>query len=343
VAEEGRPDRFFTAGIEPGTYRLRLAGDPGPGQEIRFGWHDLVILRLTGPAESPAAVREDLLLTDYSAWPQRRAGGWGAVVLGNSVGPGGGLSILLGIAKTPGPGEVPLRQHRPADPWFSVRPRSGEPASIPIRWCLDPSYPIPAYQVRLPRWPRDPSTGLPASETIRSWWLDEGQEAGPLIELRRGSEFQSLGDLIGQSFNLAGRTVVIEDCALERHTVEVRPSTLASADCLAVRLRCDESQAVRVELRGIELDGSEHRYYAGSSRYTGLFWPIRRDQIGRRPEALAIRSIAGLVRRAEAGGGAVTFDDLPAPSPGAPPPAPPAIDVGMKIPEPLPASLPDRD
>jgi hypothetical protein len=343
VAREGRPDRFVTAGIDPGTYRLKLPGDQGPGQDIRFNWNDVLILRLIGPAGSPTAVREDLLHTDYSAWPNRRTAGWGAAVLGNSAGPKGGLSILVAIAKTPVTGEVPLSQHRPTEPWFSVRPRSGEPSVIPIRWCVDPTYPIPVYQVRLPNWPQDPTTGLAAGATIRGWWLDEGQHVGPGIELRRGSDFQSLGDLVGQSYNLAGRTVVVEDIAVERHTVEVRPSTVAPVDCLAIRLRCDESQAVQVVPRGIELEGSEHRYYVDSSRYTGLFWPITDDQLARRPEALVIRSIANLVPRAEAAGCTVSFDDLPPPTLGTQPPAPPAIDEGLRFPEPLPAALPDGD
>jgi hypothetical protein len=343
VAAEGSPDRFLATGIEPGTYRLQLPGDSRPGQEIRLAWNDMLILRLMAPAGSPRAVLEDVLRTDYGAWPYRRAGGWGAAVLGNSAGPAGGLSLLVGIARTPAMGEPTLRQHRPTDPWFAIRPRSGESATIPIRWCLDPAYPIPVYQVRLPQWPRDPATGLPASATIRGWWLPEGASAGPGIELRRGVEFRSLADLVRQSYSLAGKTVVVEDIAIERHTVETKPSVLASLGCLAIRLRCDEAQAVRVAPRGIEFEGSEHRYYAGSSRCTALFWPVTGDQLKERPEGLVLHSIAGLVPQAEAAGCAVIFDDLPPPASGAPTASPPAIEPAIKFPELLPAALPDHN
>jgi hypothetical protein len=78
--------------------------------------------------------------------------------------------------------------------------------------------------------------------------------------------------------------VKVESVEFEEHLVEVQPDQPTQVQpCLVIRLEFPKGRPYVVDpgrLTGLDIVGYEHRLYSVANKYTGLFWPVTRAQLG---------------------------------------------------------------
>jgi hypothetical protein len=351
VSRVGANDQWFGP-VAPGGYDVRVPLAEPIRQPVALAASDRLLLRL---AETPRGVA--LERTSYADESPPLFGpivrrDWGAAVVQNQSVGGRSLRLLLSLEKQFGPEERTIQLIKPREIWAELSSRSGTGSAPPfaLRWGYHPALPVPTWLLDVPEWPRDPAPAIPV---LRIWW-DPERDAEPAGILERGVDFNvESGPAAegGRTIRLKSTSIVLEGVRIEEHLVETRPPGDSPSPrrelrtCLVVRLSHDPGQPVRVRLRGLVADGSEHRYYNAAGKYTALFWTVNADQARQFLTHLELIALNDFKQECERQRYAVVLDGLRAPEPGNLPPldipvaAPPLVNPVPRVD--LPRALPE--
>jgi hypothetical protein len=171
-------------------------------------------------------------------------------------------------------------------------------------------------------WPRDTSLETPVRPVVNVWWSPD-QPAPAAVTLLRNRDYHALDDLTQRKIQALTAEVTIDEIAVESHIVEVSAGVREERSCLAVRMTLPEASPFWVRPQGLSFVGTEHRYYEGTNKYTGLFWPITVDEATQVLNGFSLISLAEFKAEAERRGFTTTMNSLPAPNPDDSRPRPP--------------------
>jgi hypothetical protein len=223
--------------------------------------------------------------------------GWRLTALENYQVPEAvGLEVMVALekeSKVARP-DSPLRQVRPGWTWFEVPAPAGEKEAPPLRVTSLAGYPAPAWGLGLRRWPsRSPAT-------LQAWWLEgDPPVAGRLLKL---TDFKTPFRLANHPWPTEAGKVVVEGVRHEACRVETSPGKVEQVeDCLVVRLRYPApGEPFFVRLQPEERRGEEHRFHSSAGHYTGIFWPVSKEQADK-ITALQLISVAACKEKALGG------------------------------------------
>lgn len=311
VTSPGESDRWWTKGLPPGAYTLRVSAGKTYSRGVRLDAGDrLVVKMVLGPDNGIAFERavygDD---ADQRNEPVGESAGWQLTVLANRA-PAGTSRLELMAALEPRaqeaapnplepiPGPGPLRQPRPAMAWFAVEPMEGR-GSYQLRWREQSLFPAPVWELDVPRWLTDSSGTAPDRPILKTWWMP-GAEVPAAATLKFDAPLAVEGSKVE---SVDGSTVVIESIRVEDHLLETRPGAAPEpTTCLVVRLEYPEGKPFIVDpakLAGLQAERYEHRLYTSSRKYTGLFWPVSRSQIESNLRGLGLIGLDSLRNQAE--------------------------------------------
>ena len=186
------------------------------------------------------------------------------------------------------------------------------PPPYGVRWTYHPGYPAPAWAFEVPSWPLRAEVQTPALPMVRVWWSPD-LESAPSAAVERGPMLKTLLGLSSRTLPLDGDNVVIEGVQVEQHYVETKPGARELKSCLVVRMSHGVGRPVRVQVRGVRVEGQEHRYYADAGKYTGIFWPVTEEQANEL-QSLGVISVNAFKREAEQRGYYMQMDKLGPPT-----------------------------
>jgi hypothetical protein len=293
--------------LTPGPYLVRVPSTRLLQQRLEVRPGDALLLDLVSGDRGPAFRRNVYAESDYitreHAWRRTapRQGGWLLAALENRQLRGGeSLRLMTTLEREPEPTrpEVLLQQWRPRWSWFEVAAPDRPGAAPPhLRVSPLPHYPAPAWGLDLPHW------GEGDSPTLRAWWTE--QFLAPHGQLLRGTDFQTPFEtrMVNRPWPTdppAGR-VVLEHVRVERCSVVVQPGrpTQEVGECLVVRLRFPPDQGpFFVSLPEWEQRGQEHHFYTEAGKYTGIFWPMTKEEAAEHVKRLDLFSVAELKKKA---------------------------------------------
>jgi len=286
----GDADKWWTSGLEPGTYKLRVHADKPYEQEIDLKKGDRIVIQLVeGPGGGIAFQRA--LYSDQVEFGKRvpqETEAWRLAVLANQrrrQGEDERLQLFATLERKPGePGPERLQQVKPRRAWFRLDAEDVEhpEAAFSMRWRERIYFPGPAWHFDVPRWIDAPAGGGLAKPILKAWWR------GPETEILRAHAFpfNPPGDpgVLPRSREVEdGKTVTIESLGIEDHHVEVQPGEpLQTQPCLVIRLALPENSPYIVDterLTELKIVGYEHHLYSRASKYTGLFWPVNQPKL----------------------------------------------------------------
>jgi hypothetical protein len=202
------------------------------------------------------------------------------------------------MEKLPSPRETALEMVKPREIWMEVGPSSASEGAYAQRWAYLVGLPSPCWGVLVPAWPKMPGSESPARPTVRAWW-DPDQEAPFTSEVVKLADFASTDEIPAREVKVGNRSVFIEGVMVETRRVETSPGVFQEEPCLVVRLRHAEGDPFWALPRGLRPEGAEHRFYSRANRYTGVFWPVTRDQADVALTGLGLVSLAEFKARAE--------------------------------------------
>ena len=293
VTGPGEADKWWTDGLEPGTYKLRVHADKPYEQEIDLRKGERMLVELVDGTGGGIAFRR-ALYGDQREFDGKRAiqdsGSWRLAVLADqrrSEGQDEQLHLFATLERKPGePGAERLRQVEPGRPWFRVDAEDvGHPeAEFAVRWRERIFFPGPAWQLDVPRWVEAPAGGGLARPILRAWWRDAESRSIRDHEILMNPP----GDpgVLPRSLEVEdGKSVTIESLVVEDHRVEVQPDQPTQVQpCLVIRLEFPRDRPYIVDpgrLAGLEIVGYEHRLYSRARKYTGLFWPVTQAKLSK--------------------------------------------------------------
>jgi hypothetical protein len=320
-----RFDQWYPGGLSPGVYKLRALTDQRVEKDIAINRGKLLLVDLVQTSDGGVFRRALYAPSRYPFKPYHERSGSRASVLQSQAVGTGGLEMMVTLEKTPDPREDLLQVLSPRWTWLEVKPRGvGERlAHFSQRWGNLAGYPAPAWDLRVPAWPGAPGDtapsgnrattgGQPARPQLRLWWNPD-QNILPSGSLDRNADFRSPSDINSWPLLVDADEVRIDGVSFEDHLVEVRPGVTETQPCLVVRVRHAPFKPVWAEVRGVPAVGQEHRFYAEAGQYTGLFWPVTRQQADLNLESLSLFSVNVFKRDAERRGFTAELDNLRAP------------------------------
>ncbi len=309
----GGGEQWLPGGLAPGGYLVRTHTNRLLQKAIALNRGDLLLLRLAESADGPQLQRAPYAAGEFSWKPFQAAADWRLTALQNQRVNQHGLQMLLALEKSPSPAATTLEQIRPNETWIEVTPAGKTIGQAAVAWSEVYGYPAPAFSVESPRWPT-PVAGGVSSPLVRVWWSPDRQ-APAACALRRGREFQTLGELAGTSLRVGGEDVTLESVAVETHVLETQPGRREPQPCLVVRLAHTPGQKLLVRPEGLALGGREHRFYSSIGRYTGLFWPVTSDEAATALSELGVISVDAFKLEAQRRGYALQLNKLSPPQP----------------------------
>jgi hypothetical protein len=168
-----------------------------------------------------------------------------------------------------------LRQIKPRQVWFDVKPAGDEKFDGTLRWTDLRGYPGRTLGLELTNWPPRAGGADPAAAKVTAYWNgDEDPRRAVEMPLPgMGGNFRAFE---GEEAVLGGDPtdkVVIESVEIKRYRVEVEPGRRREENCLIVRVSHPRGKPVWL-LPDSRLDvvGQEHRFYHEADKYTGIFW-----------------------------------------------------------------------
>jgi hypothetical protein len=293
VTGPGDADKWWTDGLEHGTYKLRVHADKPYEQEVDLRRGERMIVELVDGENGGIAFRR-ALYSDRRQFDGKRAphdaGPWRLAVLADqrrTQGDDAQLRLFATLERRPGePGAERLRQVEPRRPWFRLDADDVEhpEAAFSVRWRERIFFPGPAWQIDVPRWIGSPTGEGLARPILRAWWQD--------VESRVPRDYDIALNSPGDPGALPrvleveeGKAVTIESLEIEDHLVEVQPDQPTQVQpCLVIRLEYPSGRPYIVDpgrLAELKIVGYEHRLYSRAGKYTGLFWPVTRDRLGK--------------------------------------------------------------
>ena len=250
----------------------------GSRRNLRLNLGDRLIVRLSTPLNSHTVrYRRELLSEqrELANAPKTSAEApWQMTALLNAANSMGGLEVLAAIEDTTASRElqnsaIPLEVLRPNFVWWEIdspetdqRPRQWEALNLY-------AYPAPVWRLRVGDWPR--FAGSPAKPRIQAWVSSSAPSRYATNQYRFADSTRATYQPPG-----GGQRLDIE-LWTERRTVRVLRNGLeeqVAVDCLVVQMPHPPDQRVLVRLDGLTPEGEEHRYFASTHRYEGVFWPI---------------------------------------------------------------------
>jgi hypothetical protein len=294
--DRGETEKWWLAGLDPATYRIRVLADQSYRKEINLEKGERLIVQLAvGPGEEIEFDRA-LYGEDFKGRenPSEDTPGWRLTALANRQFRSGGVDRLAMLIAVEAKARLkPLAQLNPQLVWFGLSgldlPRPD--LQIALRWRERVMYPAPVWQLNVPQWVTGAAAGAApaagpkaagaAPVILKAWWLDPARKlpAGVIqeVELNESEAAQEvpLPD---------GGVLYIDSVGLEKeHLVEVRPGEppQPQPNCLVVRLTYPKGKPYLVDpgsFKQPEVPGYEHRLYSQAGKYTGLFWPINESQ-----------------------------------------------------------------
>ena len=311
VTSPGEADRWWTKGLAPGAYTLRVAAGRTYSRGVNLETGDRLIVKLVLGPDNGIGFDRALYGDDarQGKEPVAESAGWQLAVLANRA-PVGTSRLELMAALEPRVGEsaanhlepIPsagaIKQVDPALAWFSIEPSQGH-GPFQLRWRERSLYPAPVWQLEVPRWLTDPTGAGPDKPVFKAWWLT-GAEVPAAATLKIDSPQGVNGAKVEA---IDGSTVVVESIRVEDHRVESRPgSAPETLTCLVVRLSYPEGKPFIIDparLGGLKAERYEHRLYTSSHKYTGLFWPVSRSQVESSLKDLGLIALDPSRRQAE--------------------------------------------
>jgi serine/threonine protein kinase len=268
--------------VPSGTYVLHIQTDRDVKQRISLESGDYLRLILVGDAEG--LHYERVLMGEENNAPRVKKDNWVLAAHQNQRLRDGTAELLLTLEPRNDRGRRSsrdiVRQVRPNAMWLEVRV-PGRPGQPPLRRDNRLRYPAPTWGVLLPEWSQ--RTDANDTPVVTAWvnWQDDAKYYSR--DFDHSAQFESyftdpknrkvqLGDI--------NREAVFESVTYEPFEVESAPGMPPKQEmCLVVRLRYTKGHPVWADVRGLPVEGREHRFYAEAGRYTGLFWPVTREQI----------------------------------------------------------------
>jgi hypothetical protein len=289
VAGPGDDDRWWSAGLEPMTYKLRIHADKPYEHEIDLKKGERAIIRLVDVPEGGIAFQRAMYSDDDRRFPgrvQTESAAWRLAVLANQrrrQGDDERLQIFAALEKRPDePGPERLQQINPGMAWFRLEALDRSETPLSVRWQEQIFYPGPSWHLLVPRWVTDPGGVALARPILKAWWRapETKIQPGPVLAFDSPG---SPGELPRSLPIEDGKSVTIESLGVEDHHVTLRLGEPALRDsCLVVRLEFPKNYPYIIDpksLTGLQVVGYEHRLYSEAGKYTGLFWPVNQPKL----------------------------------------------------------------
>jgi hypothetical protein len=206
-----------------------------------------------------------------------RKGDWWLAGLQNQLRAGEPLTILASLEKEVSTPVNAIRHIRPDWAWFEVpaAEKGQPPPALVVNAVSD--YPAPAWSIKAEPWPaRTPST-------LAAWWADRAQNLRDLQPVARiPSPLKAPPGTSVRIDDPGLGAVRLERIGIEPLKLEVQPGQVEERECLVVRLSFEAAEPFFVRVPGWGREkGQEHRFYRTGGKYTsytGIFWPIDRQQ-----------------------------------------------------------------
>jgi hypothetical protein len=227
--------------------------------------------------------------------PQDRHDDW-VVSAHQAETPGNGLTLemLLAAEKDAGrflTGRGVVRQVRPQFIWFELRPQPGNGPPVPMTWRnVDDvlGYPAPMWKFEAPGWPKK---SLPVA---RAWVRELSPVGDPALSSPAFPPHQANDPLpdVKPQVRVAGEEVTDLSVEYEYLDVEEAPGVVAATQqpCMVVRLRHQPDSPVVAHLEGLGR-GAWHRFYKDANKYTGVFWPVTKEDAQKTAFTLSLISV----------------------------------------------------
>jgi hypothetical protein len=203
--------------------------------------------------------------------PARKGEWWLAALQNHQTRAGEPLTILASLEKDVAGLVTEIRQIRPDWTWFEVPAAENNQPPPALVVSTVPDYPAPAFSIKAEPWPAR------TSSTLKAWWVDKAQK--PVGKIT--SPLKAPWAMPVRINDPALGTVTLERVEMQRLKFEVQGQPEAR-ECLVVRLSFDAAEPFFVRVPGWDREkGQEHRFYRSGgkyTRYTGIFWPIDRQQ-----------------------------------------------------------------
>ena len=165
VTNPDEADRWWTSGLEPSTYKLRVRADRIYEQEIDLARGDRLIVRLVEGPDGGLVFERALYSDEIRENVHQDRAGWRLSVLANRCQDEQGKAFqMLTALEALETRSHRLRHVKPRLTWFELRPRDtrGEP-EFAVRWRERMTYPAPTWQIDVPQWVADPAgAGAPS-------------------------------------------------------------------------------------------------------------------------------------------------------------------------------------
>jgi hypothetical protein len=290
VTGPGDADRWWTRGLRPGIYTLRVHAGQSYDQEIDLKEGDRIVVELVDGPGGGIAFRRALYSDSeqFQGRPKAEQGGWRLAVRANRrlrQGQDERLQVLAALERmTEKAGPERLQQVRPRLAWFRLGAQDYEQpeAAFAVRWHERIFYPGPVWQFDVPRWVKDPGGEGLAVPILKAWWRDPETRLLPAGVFRLDSPGLVQG--LPREVQVEGdKMVLIESLGVEDHYIEDRPGEPPQVkSCLVVRLAFPSKDSPYLVdpagIAGVETVGYEHRLFTRAGKYTGLFWPVNLPQ-----------------------------------------------------------------
>jgi hypothetical protein len=334
VSRVGENAQWYQNGLPPAIYKVRVHTDRRQQKDISLTGGDLLLVDAVNGDGGLIFERGLYSLADFPLKPATEQSGWRAALLQNQQLAGQAVQMLVTLEKTTDRRETILQRLRPRLTWIEIIPRPEYEASskdpkpgvcarvVPFnqRWRYLAGYPAPAWGIDIPSWPR--ATGKPgpvaAASTlerpvVKIWWNPD-QEIPAVSSIDRGNDFSKIEELIDRPLPVDGDNITIESVRVEEHLVETRPGQREMKPCLVIRASYAECKPVWGQVKGLKIDGQEHRFYEQPSKYTGIFWPVDAKTVNSTLSEIGFVSLSGFKKQAESRKFTAVLKDLAAPA-----------------------------
>jgi Mg-chelatase subunit ChlD len=277
--------------LRPRDYYVRVQTNELNKRRISLDRGDLLLLQLSKTSLGIDFKRLLYAEADHPFKPSKKTQGWRLAVLQNQKRGERGLGMFVALEREAQSDAPTLRQAKPTAVWIEIRPPADVKESFGVRWKTEYGYPGPSWSFDVAQWPSSPEgQGKElAPPTVHAWWSDQVPESASL----KGSSFNN------QIVPLKGDQIIVESLEFEDHRVETRPGHKEMQHCLVVRLGQVKDKPYWVKLNGIKPAGEEHRFYKEAGKYTGLFWPVTKDQAVEELTGLSLFSLNDFKQEAE--------------------------------------------
>ncbi|MCZ2342100.1 MAG: VWA domain-containing protein [Bacteroidales bacterium] len=320
-AEVGTTDggeRWFSAGLKPGAWKVRFHPAPHLVRETYLAPADRLLLELDQGLTGWTLRRSAWAERDFPFAPWATARDWRLSLIQNQR-EGAGYRGLVALERRYDPDETVLQVPHPDAVWFDLATPQENAAPLAMEWHATPGYPAAAWSLSCPDWEETPSG--PARPKISVWWNPD-QEPSIAGRLDKGIDFRKLDELPGKKLFLDGTPITIRFAGLEDHIVATSPTNRSRQKCLVVRVQHGPTHPVAVRVRGTSFTGHSLWQYGPAGVSTALFWPATEhswDDLS----ALELISLRAMRRHAEQRGFHVKLTNLPTPDPADERPPPP--------------------